>query len=142
MNMPTYHSSILQIKAYRTLQARVNGVLGKFGLNSSQWSILGQIYERAGLRFSDVAALLGVEPALITMMTEPLLDQGLVQKVPHSSDKRSKILVITDSGRQRVKEVEQLLQSTLEPLLSGASKSELSAYQRVLETIVQNDASH
>ena len=134
----SYFSGILQVKAYRVLQHNVSLEVKKFGLNPTQWFILGQIKEQNGVRAVDIAALLRVEAPLITNLTDDLVDSGLIKKVADSGDKRAKLLELTPKGAKLIPQVEKSLQAKLNDLLKGINDSELKTYQKVLEAIVKN----
>lgn len=141
MNTPSYLSGIIQVKAYRTLQMFVQLVLQDFSLNPTQWSILGLLYkEEQGLKSARIAKILGVEAPLITMMTGPLIQRGYIQKIPHKTDSRAKLLLLSEQGRAYVAQVEQVMHAKLMKLLQGVTQQDLDAYRRVLEVITVNGA--
>jgi len=139
MNIPTYLSGLLQVKAYRVLQMMAQEVLQHFDLKPTQWSIMGQLYaNKAGLRAADVAEALGVEGALVTMMVQELVKRDLIAKTAHINDGRARMLKLTLKGRAVVDHIERVLNANLKQLLHGVTSDDLLAYQRVLETIIAN----
>lgn len=139
MNMPTYKSGILQVKAYRILQENVSQTLEKFDINPSKWSILGLVYEnKDGIRLSEIANILNVEPPLITQLVNELKQKRIMELHPHPQDKRAKLLFLTSKGKSLIPSVEQLLTETLNKLLANITKEELDAYRKVLESIIKN----
>lgn len=140
MTIPTYKSGILQVKAYRILQLHVSQTLEKFGINPTEWSILGLIYTQTdGIRFSSIADILQVERPLITMLVNGLESKGLVERHAHPKDKRAKLLFLTKKGATLVPQIEQKLREVLYKLLAGVSQDDLEAYRRVLEAIIANN---
>lgn len=139
MNIPTYKSSILQVKAHRILQARVSRVLYKFEVNPTEWTILGLISESSnGIRHAQIAKVLNVETPLITMLVNKLVEKELVDRKPHPIDQRAKLLFLTNRGRTLVPQVEAKLREQLSKLLHGISSQDLATYRNVLETIINN----
>lgn len=116
-------------------------VLQGYGINPTQWFILGLIKQDKNIRAADIANMLRVEPPLITIMSSELRSKGWIDKNLNPKDKRSNTFVLTDSGQQMVKEVEMRLRKDLEILLEDVSPAEMAAYQKVLETIVKNGSS-
>ncbi len=140
MNIPTYTSGILQVKAYRILQARVSRCLGTYRLIPTEWSILGLIVSSTnGIRHAEIATILGVETPLITMLVNGLVEKQLVERHNHPTDRRAKLLFLTPKGKKLIPEVELTLKATLFKLLAGISREDLEAYKRVLEAIVDNE---
>lgn len=139
MNLPTYKSGLLQVKAYRILQLRVTNTLAKFGLSTNEWAILGYLSEnKDGKRLSEFASLLQVEAPFITALSETLEKKKLVVRHPHPQDKRAKLLFLTTAGRSLVPQVESSIREKLSNLLQGVSAEELRSYQKVLEAIISN----
>jgi DNA-binding MarR family transcriptional regulator len=134
-----YQDGALQVKAYRLLQAHVYGSLEGFGINPTQWFVLGYIQEhKKGVRLTEVATLLSVETPLITMMADKLEQQGLVKRTSHPTDGRAKLLVLTQKGTDLLPKIEQQVREGLAAVLKGVSGAELITYQKVLKTIIAN----
>jgi hypothetical protein len=65
--LTTYQKARLQVVGYRSIQARVSEVLAGYGINTSQWIILGWLLDNPqGLRITALAEVLDVEVPLIT----------------------------------------------------------------------------
>lgn len=138
MNQPSYKSGLLQVQAYRVLRSKVSQTLDKYDLTTTEWSLLGLIYDRRGLWGSEIALALGVEPPMVTQLVEHLLKRDLVKTQVDSEDRRAKLILLTKKSRVLVPQVEQALTQTLSDILLGVVPEDLLAYQRVLETIVKN----
>jgi len=138
MTNATYLSGVLQVKAYRILQAKVADETKRFDINPTQWFIIGQLKDNQSIRATDLAGLLKVDPPLITSLTDDLVAKGVIQKQQHTKDKRVNILKLTSNGTKLVLELEKRLQSVLGMLLKGLKTNELNAYEKVLSAIVQN----
>lgn len=139
MNIHTHIVGILQVRAYRTLQAYVQQVLDGYDLNSTQWSILGLIMSATdGMRVMDLAERLGVEAPLVTMLSKPMLKKKLIVKSKSASDNRARILALTPGGKSLAQEIEKVLTKQLQILTRGVTESEMKTYTKVLEAIVKN----
>ncbi len=139
MNIPTYQSELLQVKAYRILRNHVLDALAKSGLSTTEWAILGIVYERKdGMRLSELAATLDVEAPFVTAVTNDLQKKELIEIIIHPKDRRAKLLFITKKSKSLVPKVEESLKSMLKELLSGTTKEDMDTYRKVLETIVKN----
>jgi len=57
-----------------------------------------------GCRLSDLGLAIQVHPATVTMLVDQLVKQGLVRRVPHSTDRRSTLAVITPEGDALIRE--------------------------------------
>jgi len=135
----TYRTAALQVITYKKLQNKINGVLKQYGLNMTQWIILGRLREhKAGLRTTDLARFINVEVPLITMVSQPLLGRGLLDSSKAAHDKRAKLLRLTDRANELMDAVESGMQSQLKDLMKGISRQELNTYFKVLQTMVQS----
>lgn len=139
MTQSLYQDGALQVKAYRLLQAQVYGCLEDFGLNPTQWFVLGYIQEhKKGVRLTEIATILGVETPLITMMADKLEKLELVKRTTHPTDGRAKLLVLTKKGATLLPKIEQEVRKGLDRMLHGLTDADLQTYHKVLKTIIIN----
>jgi DNA-binding MarR family transcriptional regulator len=141
-NPPTYLAGAIQTKAYRILRRHVYAVLNEYGINSGQWSLLGIVAasKAKGVQLSEAARYLDVKPPLVTMTAEQLVNEGLIIRSPHLKDQRAKVLTATPEGKKLVRKVEKQLTARISDLLDGVTMKDMAVYQKVLETVIQNDA--
>jgi len=64
------------------------------------YPLLTAVRENNGLSVSDLATSLGVSQPGVTRSVNQLTDQGLVQVAAGQTDKRVRLVTITDAGRQ------------------------------------------
>lgn len=139
MTIPTYTSGVLFTRAHKIVRARIYSLLEKYELNPTYWSILGATMQAGeGIRLAKVAEIVGVKAPLITVMAGELADKGLIRRVPHHSDKRAKLLVLTPKGKKLSLQIESELNQEIRQLMEGVSSSEAAAFQKTLETIIRN----
>lgn len=139
MTQPTYSSGLLFTRAHTLVRQRIYSVLEKYDLNPTYWAVLGATARaEEGIRLVKVAEQIGMTPAMITIMANELIEKGLINRVPHHSDKRAKLLVLTAMGRSVANNVEKELQGEIACLLHGLKPAEISAFQKTLETIIEN----
>ncbi len=135
----TYATAALQVITYKKIQNKINGVLKQYGLNMTQWIILGRLKEKkAGLRTTDLARFIHVEVPLITMVAQPLLGRVLINSSKASNDKRAKLLKLTDEADDLMEDVEKNLQRQFQDVVKDVSTQELNTYLKVLRTMVQS----
>lgn len=141
MNLPTYITGTVQAQSYRLLREHVYAVLAQYELTPTYWSMLGIIMEaRDGVRQVEIATILRVKAPLITAMAKQLQDRDIIQSVQNQFDARAKLLALTQNGRKYMKIVETELNKELEMLLVGLNENDLITYNKVLTTIIANDA--
>jgi DNA-binding MarR family transcriptional regulator len=139
MTAPTYMSGLLFTKAHRLVRERIYTLLELYELTPTLWSLFSMIQRSdEGIRSSNVAKELGVKPPMITMMADTLIEQGLIQRLPHHTDGRVKLLTPTSKGKKIAKEIENKLSGEIGYLMSGLSAQEILTFQKVLTTIITN----
>jgi DNA-binding MarR family transcriptional regulator len=92
------------MRTQQLLIARCDQVLDDFGLTFARFELLALLsFTRLGeLPLGKAGARLQVHPASVTNAVGRLVDQGLVERVPHPRDGRGVLARITDEGREVV----------------------------------------
>ena len=141
MILPTYISSSTQTKAYSLLRKHAYGVLSRFDINATYWSMLGVIFDaKDGIRQVEIAKTLHVKAPLVTLMSQELQGKGLIKVAQNQFDARAKLLAVTADGKKFIKTVETELHSELLKLLDGLTEADMITYHKVLSTIITNDS--
>ena len=139
MHIPTYLSGALFMKAYRLLRFNVTTCLSKFSINPTSWVLLGIIREtKDGIRLAEVANIMNVKAPLITTLVQDLIAKDLIELLPHHTDKRVKLLLLTPIGKVFMKKVEIALDKSLRDILAGTTDADLAGFETVLEAIIRN----
>lgn len=139
MNIPSYLSGALFMKAYRLLRGNVTVCLNTFDINPTGWVILGLIREaKDGVRLVEVANSMNVKAPLVTTLVQDLIAKDLIELLPHRTDKRVKLLLLTNEGKIFMKKVESAMEKSLSGILAGVTTEDLSGFETVLEAIVKN----
>lgn len=140
MNIPSYLSGAIFAKAHSVLRETVRGCLKEHGLTPTSWSFLGAVLQASpdGIRLVTLAQQMGVKSPLVTSMAHGLIERDLIKRIPHHSDRRAKLLVITPAGKRFMQSVEQDMERSLAGLLTDLTTDDLEAYKKVLETIIRN----
>ena len=64
-----------------------------------------------------------------------LVAEKLVTRKEDATDRRAKILALTDKGRQRALEIEQVVDGLRQKFLAGVSESQLAETLQALATV-------
>jgi DNA-binding MarR family transcriptional regulator len=81
------------------LSRQLNASATHQGLTPSQASALGLITFRGPLSLSELAALEGLNPTMVSRIVGRLDELGLIRRTPNPQDLRSALVEVTDSGR-------------------------------------------
>lgn len=86
-------------RATRAIARQFDQALRPFGLTNGQFSLLMALNRPRAPRMKDVAAFLAMDRTTLTATLKPLERRGMVRVVPDEADRRSRLLYITDAGR-------------------------------------------
>lgn len=87
-----YSASLAMTRLYRDL-------LGELDLTYPQYLVMLVLWERDGLRVSDIGDRLHLDSATLTPLLKRLEQGGLVSRTRSVEDERSVIVTLTDDGR-------------------------------------------
>lgn len=139
----TYESGVMQATAHRILTRMTSDYLSQFGLTSTQWYVIGQVYKAngAGIRLNDLMHILDTTMPFITNTVNLLESKGILQKVSSSDDSRVKIARLNPAYKKQAERIEEGLREELRQRLyreDNISRDELTAYITVLYKIAHS----
>jgi DNA-binding MarR family transcriptional regulator len=77
----------------------------QFGVNRTDFSLLGLLDSRGPLSAGELAAGLRLTPPSTTVAIQRLTDAGLVARATDPSDRRRAIVTLTDRARELIREI-------------------------------------
>ncbi len=108
------------------------------GLSFGKIRALRRIATRP-MPMGELAAGLGVDPPNLTTVVDDLEQLGLVERQPHPTDRRAKLVVATTAGRALARRAETIL-ARPPAGLSELSEDELETLGRILARVRQDDS--
>ena len=115
-------------RAARALARRFDDVLRPFELTNGQFSLLMSLNRPEPPSMGPVASLLAMDRTTLTAALKPLERRGLVKVLKDQSDRRTRILKLTDDGRNLLAHALPVWKSThdeVEQLLPDRDPDEL-----------------
>ncbi|TDL31907.1 MarR family transcriptional regulator [Jeotgalibacillus sp. S-D1] len=100
----------------RLLTKHANKALQPFGLYSAQWSVIYVLKTKGALTQKELGDYLSVEAPPLTRNIQRLVKLGFVQQST-GSDKRSKVIELTDLASQEYSKWENAIKQTNQELL-------------------------
>jgi len=90
------------VRAQQVFLGRIEAVLRRLQLTFARYEVLMLlVFSRQGsLPLNKIGARLQVHPTSVTNAVDRLELQGLIRRVPHSTDRRTTLAEITPSGRE------------------------------------------
>lgn len=116
----------------RLLRTYADQKARQHGMTRAQWAVLLRLKRREGLKQSDLAEDLDIQPITLTRLVDRLCDNGLIERRPDPNDRRAKRLYLKPAARpllDRIAEQVEVLAGTvlagIEPAAIGAMLAQL-----------------
>lgn len=89
-------------RAHQIVLAHVNAALSPFALTFSRFEVLALLYfaRSNALPMGKIGARLQVHPTSVTSLVNRLVDDGLVERVAHPTDRRTTLVTLTQAGAE------------------------------------------
>jgi len=103
------------LRSYQLLRDQVDGVMKRHDLTFARYEVLTWLATdpESSLTLSWISKTLRIPPATVTNLIDRLEDDGLVRRVPHPSDARTTLAVITARGREVANDATRDLNATV-----------------------------
>lgn len=114
----------------------MDDTLRPHGLGSTQWYVLHQLAQAGPTMQRELARLLQVERATVSIVIGTLVRKGLVEQVPDAVDQRQKLLRLTPAGNSLWGELPDL-SFIHDVAFAGFSEADLEITARVLKAATE-----
>ena len=91
----------------------------QFGISRAQWTVLVRLDRSEGLKQSELAEILDLQPISLTRLLDRLAENGLIERRPDPNDRRANRLYLTPAARPLLTELADLGQELMETVLEG-----------------------
>lgn len=110
----------------------------KFGLTRAQWRATKMLYYREGLRQTELAEQLEMEPIAVGRVIDRLQAAGFVERRPDPKDRRAWRLYVTDQARSVIADMEEIAVGLRKDATRGITVPELQQALGVLNRLKDN----
>jgi DNA-binding MarR family transcriptional regulator len=128
----------LLAKVCRVHRTHIGGLLAGVGLHVGQEMVLLELWKEDGLKGTELAERLGVEPPTVTRMLRRMENCGLVERRPAPADARSFRVHLTGKGRTLEEPVARIWEEAEEKTLQGLSSEETLVLRQLLARLRKN----
>lgn len=138
LSITTYQSGVVQSSAFRALKKHTAQLLKEHDMTTMQWFIVGTIYDAGpvGIRLTDLATKLDTGLPFLTNTLNLLESKGMVQRLSHANDNRSRMVSVTPAFKKKCPGIERDLRNKLrKSLYLSITPEELSTYIAVLHKL-------
>ncbi|MBN9415101.1 MAG: MarR family transcriptional regulator [Candidatus Eremiobacteraeota bacterium] len=125
------------LHTYDCMHGVLSAELQKFGLSSSAFNLLTILdkQENQCLALHEIGRLMVTSRANITGLIDSLVKKGVVDRVPHESDRRIKLAKLLPAGRRLLREVKPIHIRLIGQLTSTLSAEERGALIGLLKKL-------
>jgi len=122
----------------RLLRTCADHTVRPFGMTWAQWAVLARLERQEGLKQSELAENLDLQPITLTRLIDRLCDSGLIERRPDPHDRRAKRLFLTPAARPLLDKLWGLGHGLMGDVLKGIEEAELAAMIARLSTVRDN----
>jgi len=116
----------------RLSKKRLEQLFRGSGLTRSQWQVLAYLAQNEGINQKGLAELLEIEPITLGRIVDKLEALGLIERHPHPTDLRMRLLHLLEAARPKLKQIRELGDVIHSEALAGVSGDD---GQRLLQTL-------
>src|ERR1700733_10245752 len=106
----------------RMLRTYADYKASQFGITRAQWVVLVRVDRFEGLKQSELAEMLDLQPITLTRLLDRLCDSGLIERRSDPADRRAKRLFLMPAARPLLKQLAILGEETMNSATEGLSQ--------------------
>jgi MarR family transcriptional regulator for hemolysin len=109
-----------------------------FGMTRAQWAVLARLDRFEGLKQSELAEMLDLQPISLTRLLDRLCDAGLIERRSDPNDRRAKRLFLTPAARPLLEQLADLGEEMMTTALAGVDRNTVERMVAQLATVKEN----
>lgn len=122
----------------RLLRTYADHKAAQFGMTRAKWAVLARLDRFEGLKQTELADMLDLQPISLTRLLDGLAENGLIERRPDPNDRRAKRLFLTAAARPLLERLGDLGDELMETALAGLDRADVAALLTRLSTIKEN----
>lgn len=122
----------------RMLRTYADHKAGQFGITRAQWVVLVRLDRFEGLKQSELADMLDLQPITLTRLLDRLCRSGLIERRPDPNDRRANRLYLTASARPLLKQLGDLGDELMSTALAGVERESVERMVAQLAIVKEN----
>jgi MarR family transcriptional regulator for hemolysin len=122
----------------RMLRTYADHRAGQFGITRAQWVVLVRLDRSEGLKQSELAEVLDLQPISLTRLLDKLCECGLIERRPDPVDRRAKRLFLTPAARPLIEKLGDLGEDLMATALAGVEPDSIERMVTQLGIVKEN----
>jgi MarR family transcriptional regulator for hemolysin len=122
----------------RMLRTYADQCARQFGISRAQWGVLVRLDRSEGLKQSELAEILDLQPISLTRLLDRLAENGLIERRADPNDRRANRLFLMPAARPLLEQLTELGQDMMIGVLDGLDAKTIERMLRDLERVKEN----
>lgn len=122
----------------RLVRAHADREAHRFGITRAQWAVLVKVERYEGMKQSELAELMEMQPITLTRLIDKLCDNDWIERRGDATDRRVNRLYLRKAGRQLLGKLSGLRSELTATALDGIHPADAHRLMNQLETIKEN----
>jgi len=122
----------------RMLRTYADHKASQFGITRAQWVVLVRLDRFEGLKQSELAEMLDLQPITLTRLLDRLCTNGLIERRADPNDRRAKRLYLTAEARPLLEQLGNLGDELMGTALAGVERDAVEKMVVQLATVKEN----
>ena len=122
----------------RMLRTYADHRAAQFGITRAQWVVLARVDRSEGLKQSELADMLDLQPISLTRLLDKLCDSGLIERRADPADRRAKRLFLTPAARPLLEKLGELGEDLMATALAGVEPESVEKMIAQLGVVKEN----
>ena len=110
----------------------------QFGVTRAQWAVLARLDRFEGLKQSELAEMLDLQPITLTRLLDRLCDCGFIERRADPNDRRAKRLYLTPAARVLIEQLGSLGEGLMATALAGVDREQVEKMIVQLAIVKEN----
>jgi DNA-binding MarR family transcriptional regulator len=123
------------LAVHHRMYRAVNDAMSGCGLSMARTKVLRQLREHGPVRQSALAAGFGLSPHSITDVVDGLERLGLAERRPDATDRRAKLVAITEAGEACLNVANATREHALTQIFGALNDKDLATLLRLLDSL-------
>ncbi len=122
----------------RLLRTYADQKAAQFGITRAQWAVLARLARYEGLKQTELADMLDLQPITLTRLLDRLAENELIERRADPDDRRAKRLFLRPAAQPLLERLGRLGEELMNTALAGLSEARIAALLSDLTAVKEN----
>ncbi len=122
----------------RMIRTYADHKASQFGVTYAQWVLLARLDRFEGLKQSELAEMLDLQPITITRLIDRLCESGMIERRADPNDRRAKRLYLTPAAGPIIAQLGELGEELMATALAGVDRDSIEKMVAQLAIVKEN----